>query len=83
MLTQSYPTLYDPIDCSLRVTPSMGLSLQEYWSGLPFLPLSGDLPHPGIEPAFLAAPALAGRFFTIEPPEKKPQILDKQMLLNV
>ena len=28
---------------------------------------SGDLPNPGIEPV---SPALAGRFFTIEPPGK-------------
>ena len=27
---------------------SMGLSRQEYWSGLPF-PSQGDLPDPGIE----------------------------------
>ena len=27
----------------------MGLSRQEYWSGLPF-PLPGDLPDPGIQP---------------------------------
>ena len=33
---------------------SMGLSRQEYWSGLP-CPPSGDLPNPGIE---LVAPAL-------------------------
>ena len=39
---------------------SMGLSRQEYWSGLPFPP-PGDLPDPGIEPM---SPALAGRFFT-------------------
>ena len=29
--------------------PSMGISRQEYWSGLPF-PSPGDLPDPGIEP---------------------------------
>ena len=29
-----------------------------------------DLPHTGIEPAPLASPALAGRFFTTEPPGK-------------
>ena len=29
---------------------SMGVSRQEYWSGLPFPP-PGDLPDPGIEPA--------------------------------
>ena len=33
---------------------SMGLSRQEYWSGLPFPP-PGDLPDPGIE---LRSPAL-------------------------
>ena len=31
------------------VSPSMGFSRQEYWSGLPF-PSPGDLPDPGIEP---------------------------------
>ena len=38
---------------------SIGLSRQEYWSGLP-LPSPGDLPDPGIKPA---SPALAGKFF--------------------
>ena len=42
---------------------SMGFSRQEYWSGLPFPP-PGNLPDPGIEPASLMSPALAGRFFT-------------------
>ena len=41
-------------------------SRQEYWSGLPF-PSPGYLPDPGIEPT---SPALAGGFFTFEPPEK-------------
>ena len=40
---------------------------QEYWSGLPF-PSPGDLPDPGIEPASPVSPALAGGFFTTEPP---------------
>ena len=35
----------------------MGFSRQEYWSGLLCSP-PGDLPHPGIETATLAAPAL-------------------------
>ena len=39
---------------------------QEYWSGLPFPPPE-DLPDPGIE---LTSPALAGGFFTTEPPGK-------------
>ena len=42
---------------------SMGFPKQEYWSGLLFPP-PGDLPDPGIEPASLAFPALAGRFLT-------------------
>ena len=42
---------------------SMGFSRQEYWSGLPCLPL-GDLSSPGIKPESLASPALVGEFFT-------------------
>ncbi|KAB0355525.1 hypothetical protein FD755_022033, partial [Muntiacus reevesi] len=38
----------------------------EYWSGLPF-PSPWDLPDPGVEPT---SSALAGRFFTTEPPGK-------------
>ena len=41
----------------------MGVSRQEYWSGLP-CPPPGDLPNPGIELASLMSPALAGGFFT-------------------
>ena len=52
----------------------MGFLRQEYWSGLPF-PCPGDLPHPGIELAFPVVPALAGGFFTTEPPGKPPSTL--------
>ena len=45
----------------------MGFSRQEYWSGFPF-PSLGALPNPGIEPMSLVSPALAGGFFTTEPP---------------
>ena len=38
----------------------MGFSRQEYWRELLF-PTPGDLPDPGIEPAFLT---LTGGFFT-------------------
>ena len=48
---------------------SMGFPRQECWSGLPF-PFPGDLPDPGIESVSPASPALAGRFFTTEPPGK-------------
>ena len=43
---------------------SMGLPRQEYWSELLF-PSPGGLHNPGIGPS---SPALAGRFFTTEPP---------------
>ena len=52
---------------------SMGFPKQEYWSGLPFPP-SEDLPDPGIKPR---SPALAGRFFTIEPPGKPQEISER------
>ena len=46
--------------------PCMGFSRQEYWSGLPF-PSPGDLPNPGIEPAF---PALQADALTAKLPGK-------------
>ena len=48
---------------------SMGFPRQEYWRGLPF-PILGDLSDPGIEPVSPGSHALAGRFFTTEPPGK-------------
>ena len=54
-----------PWTVACQVSPSMGFSRQEYWSGSPF-PSPGDLPNPGTEPV---SPALAGRFFTTEPPK--------------
>ena len=53
-----------PWTVAYQALPSMAFSRREYWSRLPF-PSSGDLPDPGIEPE---SPALAGRFFTTEPP---------------
>ena len=49
-----------------QTPPSMGCPRHEDWSGLPFPP-PGDAPDLGIKPA---SPALAGRFFTTEPPGK-------------
>ena len=54
------------MDCSPPGFSVQGVSRQEYWSGLLF-PSLVDLPKPGTEPVF---PALAGRFFTPEPPGK-------------
>ena len=66
-----------------RAPLSMGFPRQEYWSGLPF-PSQGDLPDPGMEPG---SPALAGGFFTAEPPGKPALshtyklIIDKYLVL--
>ena len=49
-----------------RQRQSMEFLRQDYWSRLPF-PSPGDLSDPGIKPR---SPALAGRFFTGEPPGK-------------
>ena len=74
--------------CWLFVTPgtvarqaplSMGFSRQEYWSGLPFLS-PGNLPNPGTEPK---SPALAGRFFTIEPPWKPQGLFFVRALIPI
>ena len=58
------------MDYSLPGSSVHGFSRQEYWSGLPF-PSPGDLPDPGIKPR---SSALAGRFFTTEPPGKPHSI---------
>ena len=63
-----------PCTAASQASLSIGFSRQEYWSGLPFPP-PGDLPDLGIEPSSPASPALAGRFFTTEPPGK-PQGCD-------
>ena len=53
---------------------SKGFFRQEYCSELPF-PSPGDSPGPGIKPSSLVSLALAGEFFTTEPPEKPYLIL--------
>ena len=68
-VTQSCPTLCDPMNCSSPGSSVHGILQQEYWSGLPS-PLPGDLPDPGIKPASPTSLALGGRFFTSEPPRK-------------
>ena len=61
---------------------SVEFSRQEYWSGLPFPP-PRDLPNPGIEPASLVSPALAGRFFTAEPPGKPIIVYEASNISNL
>ena len=51
---------------------SMGVSRQEYWSGLP-CPPAGDLPDPGAESTSLMSPALAVSSSSLVPPGKPIQ----------
>ena len=64
-VAKSCLTLCDLMDC-LQAPLSMGFPRKEYWSGLP-ISSPGDPTDPGIKPVF---PALAGEFFTTEPPRK-------------
>ena len=49
LVTKSCPTLVTPWTVACQAPLSVGFSIQEYWSGLPF-PSPGDLPDPGIKP---------------------------------
>ena len=66
-----------PVNCPPGSSP-MEFSRREYWSGLPFPP-PGDLPNSEIE---LVSPALAGRFFTTEPPGK-PRYRERKWLIHL
>ena len=52
---------------------------QTYWNGLLF-PSPGGLLDPGIESA---SPALAGRFFTTEPPGKPTYTYTEHLILRI
>ena len=58
---------------------SMGFPRQDDWIGLA-CPSPGDLPDPGIKPS---SPALAGRFFTTEPPGKSQTSTDRTSNLRL
>ena len=62
---QSCPSLCDPMDCSPPgfLLHGMLQSRVLQWVAMPSS--SQDLRDPGIEPAPLTSPALAGMFFTI------------------
>ena len=57
-----------PQTVARQAPPSVEFSRKEYWSRLLFPP-PGDLSDPGIEPASLTSPALAGTV-----PPGKPQV---------
>ena len=68
-VTKSCLTIYDPMDCS-----PPGSSVHEIFQARILeqvaISSSGGLPNPGIQPMSPASPALAGGFFTTEPPGK-------------
>ena len=55
------------IDCSSPVSSVQGISQARL---LERVAVSGELPDPGMEPVSLVSLALAGGFFTTEPPGK-------------
>ena len=66
LVAKSYPTLCNSMDCSPPGSSVHGISQARIleWVAIPF---SEDLPDPGVDSV---SPALAGRFFTPEPPGK-------------
>ena len=72
LLAQSCLTLCDPVACDPPGSSVHGISqarIQEWVA----VPSPGDVPDPGPEPMHLA---LAGRFFTTEPPGKPLLLLN-------
>ena len=67
LVTQLYHWIFEtPMNYRPPLSSVHVIHRQEYCSGLPF-PSPGNLPDPGFKPA---SPALAGGYFTIEPPGK-------------
>ena len=64
---QSCPTLGTSWTVACQASLSVGLSRQEYWSGLPCLP-PGNLHNPGIKATSHCVSWLAGGFFTTRMP---------------
>ena len=71
LVAKSHPTLVTPWTVACQAPLSMGFSMQEHWSGLPF-PSPGDLPNPGIE---LGSPALQDDSLPTEL-QVKPKTID-------
>ena len=70
-----------PWTVALQALLSMGFSRQEYWSGLQCSP-PGGLPDPGIKPAPLRSPELAGRFLTASATSVSQSVSQSVQLLS-
>ena len=80
---QSCLTVCDPMDCSPSGSSVHGIFQARRileWVAISF---SRDLPDPGIEPASPESSALAGGFFTPEPPGKPCIVLEQQKRRNL
>ena len=71
MRAQLCPTLCNPRTVARQAPLFMGILQARILEWAAFPP-PGDLPAPGTELVPLASPALAGRFFTTEPPNWAP-----------
>ena len=67
LVAHSCPTLCDPMDCNPPGFSVHGISEARILEWVAF-PSPEDLLNPGIEPKSPESPALAGGFFTAEPP---------------
>ena len=76
-VTQSYPLFATLWTIVSQAPLSMGLSRQEYWSGLP-CPSPGNLPNPGVEPK---SSALQADFLPPEPPGKPFYVLEEPTII--
>ena len=67
------PLFVTPWTIAHQAPLSMEFSRQEYWRGLPFLPL-GDLLDPGIKPSPPASHTLAGDSLLLSHLGRSPEI---------
>ena len=79
LITQSYPTLCNPTDCSLQGSSVHGILQGRILEGVAF-PSPGDLPYPGIEPG---SPTLQADPLLSKPPGKPYESLMVINQLNV
>ena len=80
LVAQSCLTLCDPMDCSPSGSSVHGDSAGKNTGVGNPLPSPGNLRYPGVEPG---SPALAGRFFTAEPPRKLNNMLTSVLFLRI
>ena len=70
---QSYPTICNPMDCSLPGSSIHGILQTRIPGELPFSPL-GDIPNPWMESRSLRSLALADWFLPLIPPGRSIQV---------